>query len=113
MTEKKVRWIRVPDGAQQGLYQIAALSAPVNIDQPQHCPCCGEQLAPGVDICQWGLFEDHYLSYLICGKCAKAFELDYTVPTYELLSKREQKRCGLLLSKKSPGASQGSDRRER
>lgn len=103
------RWLRIPNGALEGLYQLELWTSELDPDKLPKCPCCQGELKPGYDICQWGMFEDNYRSYVICPSCVKAWELLYNVPTYAMFTKREQKR--LFTSKKSSEA--GSDRRER
>lgn len=108
MSSKK-RFLMVPNGDEKRVYQLEEFKGTVSPDKLPECPCCKTRLTPGFDICQFGMFEDKYKSYLLCWPCGKAFELDYAIPTYELFSKREQTQ--LFTSKKSHEV--GSDRRER
>ena len=100
MSSTKARWLRVPTGSLEGLYELSHWNQPVDLEAKPVCPCCCQELAPGYDICQWGFLEDSYTSYVLCRPCGKAFELRYFVPTYAVISKKEQRRLGFLPSKK-------------
>lgn len=86
---KKPRFLRIPKGQDEGLYELTDWQRPVSLETVPNCPCCNERLKPGYDICQWGMFEDKYTSYLLCKSCGKAFELLYTVPTYVYLTAKQ------------------------
>lgn len=67
---------------------------------PNKCPCCEADLKPLADICQFGLFDDDWRTYLVCHTCSLVIEYHYQIANYDLVSKREQKKSGLLISKK-------------
>lgn len=100
---KTPRFLRIATGDNEGIYEIKNMSITGHLDNVPACPCCEQPLAPAYDICQWGMFEDKYWSYLLCKPCGHAFEMVYTIPTYELVSKAKQRSWGVLsTSKKSP-----------
>lgn len=41
------------------------------------CPCCKEPLKALLDIIQWGMYDDKYITYLYCKDCDTAFEYRY------------------------------------
>lgn len=102
------RFLRIASGDNEGLYEIKSISIAGHLDNLPQCPCCEQPLQPGYDVCQWGMFEDKYWSYLLCRACGHAFEAVYTVPTYDLVSKTKQKRWGLLSTSKVSPAEPGS-----
>lgn len=92
MVNKRSEWLRIPKGDDEGLYELTPWKRPINLATVPECPCCGVRLTPGYDICQWGMWEDKYTSYLLCKPCAKAFALNYVVPTYVYMTAKQQKR---------------------
>lgn len=107
MSNKKV-WLRISKGQLEGLYQVKPFIAEFHADELPHCPCCDGALLAAFDVCQWGFFDDRYRTYAVCKACGKAYTLDYSVPTYELVSKKAQRAAGLLsTSKKIPERSEG------
>ena len=104
---REKRWLRIPDGENAGLWEIKVMATPDFDNLTLSCPCCGATLAPGIDICQWGFFDDHYLTYAVCKPCGFAFEIEYSIATYELVSRRNQKRWGLLLTSRKVPAEPG------
>lgn len=72
------------------------------------CKCCEHELQPAADVCQLGMFDDSYITYMVCFECGVAWEYRYQVANYSLMSKREQKQSGLLLSKRIPPTKSGT-----
>ncbi len=107
----KAKWLRISSGVLEGLYQIKPWQGDIDLTKIPDCPCCTKPLKPGVDICQWGMFDDEYHSYLICPECVTAFELYYRVPTYALVSKRAQRASGLILPSKEKPAKRVAERK--
>lgn len=91
---KHAKFLRFPVGPVIGLFEIVEWKQPFDVEATFTCQCCGKELKTGMDICQWGMFEDSYTTYLICHDCGKAYEFTYAVPTYTIFSKREQKSMG-------------------
>lgn len=96
------RFLRIATGDNEGLYEIKSMSVAGHLDDLPVCTCCEQKLLPGCDVCQRGFFEDKYWSYLLCKACGQAFEIIYTVPTYDLVGKAKQKKWGLFPSKETP-----------
>lgn len=71
-------------------------------DTGQVCSCCEKPLQPVADFIQYGIFDDSYLTIMVCLECHWAYEFAYKIANYDLVPKREQKRMGVLLSKNIP-----------
>ncbi len=96
---KQAKFLRIPVGELEGLFEIAPWKGDINLEADFTCPCCLEKLRAGLDICQWGMFEDSYTTYLICRTCVKAWELSYKIPTYTLFSKAQQRKHSSVKAK--------------
>lgn len=97
-TKTKAKFLRIPSGKHEGMYQIKPWKGDIDMEKQPFCPCCGLNLEPAFDICQWGMFDDKYTTFIVCKPCAFAFKIEYSIATYALVSKQQQKATGVLLS---------------
>lgn len=104
---KKSRFFALRTGEATHLYEIKRSYECAPADTGQVCSCCEKPLAPIADFIQYGIFDDSYLTVMVCNECHWAYEFAYKIANYELVPKREQKVLGVLLSKKIP-AKRGS-----
>lgn len=90
------KFLRIPEGVLEGMYELKRWTKEVDIENVPPCPCCGEKLSPAMDIVQWGMFDDRYVTFFVCVPCIKAWTIGYSIPTYELVGKRKQREYGLI-----------------
>lgn len=71
------QWLRVDAAIETCPQLVRKFKMPVDEMGRILCPCCGEELRGLLDIVQWGMYDDRYITYLYCQECDKAFEYRY------------------------------------